>query len=314
MLAEPGTEVEGRACTGRAIWATSTEGYGSSFHVVLPMTPALSQPAQQRAAPCIKLAPLNILAADDVPQNLELLTLLLGKQGHTITGASDGAIAVQLAAEGRFDETQLGRPRVPIIAMTASVLEKDREATNAAGMEGFAPKPVDMHVLGRELAMVLGIAIDEQAQTSGPETLLQVLNHQHALLRWAGEERAYHRALRSFAADRAGAENQDLHPVVEPRGEVVGLVMDVAEIAVGRALHALVGADPHRAHADVGSGLQVDGDVVGEGGAGRIDAMLLHQRVVDLRMRLGPVFARGDVEDRLEVMRHAQPLHHALGV
>ncbi|WP_377703345.1 MHYT domain-containing protein [Pseudoduganella sp. UC29_71] len=213
---------------GGQIWATSTEGHGSAFHVVLPLTPGVSQPAQQRPAASIKLPPLNILAADDVPQNLELLTLLLGKQGHSITGASDGAIAVQLAAEGRFDvilmdvqmpgmdgleatrriraqEEKLGRPRVPIIAMTASVLEKDREATSAAGMEGFAPKPVDLHVLGRELAMVLGLAIDEEVPEAGEDTLLQVLNHTHALHRWAGEERAYHRALGSFAADRAQA-------------------------------------------------------------------------------------------------------------
>jgi len=216
---------------GGQIWATSTEGHGSAFHVVLPLTPAASQPAQQRPAPSIKLPPLNILAADDVPQNLELLTLLLGKQGHSITGASDGAIAVQLAAEGRFDvilmdvqmpgmdgleatrriraqEAQLGRPHVPIIAMTASVLERDREATNAAGMEGFAPKPVDMHVLGRELALVLGIAIEEEAADSSAHPLLQVLNHAHALHRWAGQERVYHRALRSFAAERADAMDE----------------------------------------------------------------------------------------------------------
>jgi CheY-like chemotaxis protein len=105
----------------------------------------------------------------------------------------------------RAQEEKLGRPRVPIIAMTASVLEKDREATSAAGMEGFAPKPVDLHVLGRELAMVLGLAIDEEMPEAGADTLLQVLNHTHALHRWAGEERAYHRALGSFAADRAHA-------------------------------------------------------------------------------------------------------------
>jgi PAS domain S-box-containing protein len=250
---------------GGQIWATSTEGHGSAFHVVLPLMPAVNLPALQRQAPCIKLPPLNILAADDVPQNLELLTLLLGKQGHSVTGASDGAIAVQLAAEGRFDvilmdvqmpdvdgleatrrirvqEAQQGRGRVPIIAMTASVLEKDREATSAAGMDGFAPKPVDMHVLGRELAMVLGIAIDEEA-APGAEQSLQVLNHAHALHRWAGEERAYHRSLRNFAAERAQASGdlRSLSGVGSGQADDTAAAAAAAADAAGLA-HQLKGA------------------------------------------------------------------------
>ncbi|MYN07271.1 MHYT domain-containing protein [Pseudoduganella aquatica] len=246
---------------GGQIWATSTEGHGSAFHVVLPLTPAVNLPALQRQAPCIKLPPLNILAADDVPQNLELLTLLLGKQGHSVTGASDGAIAVQLAAEGRFDvilmdvqmpdvdgleatrriraqEAQQGRGRVPIIAMTASVLEKDREATSAAGMDGFAPKPVDMHVLGRELAMVLGIDIAEEAAPDAEQSL-QVLNHAHALHRWAGEERAYHRSLRNFAAERAQASGdlRSLTGVGTGHGDDAAAAADAAGLA-----HQLKGA------------------------------------------------------------------------
>ncbi|CAN7722741.1 PAS domain S-box protein [Pseudoduganella sp. LjRoot289] len=223
---------------GGQIWATSSEGQGSAFHVVLPLVAAASPVAPQAQAPCIKLPALNILAADDVPQNLELLMLLLGKQGHSITGASDGASAVQLAAEGRFDvilmdvqmpgmdgleatrriraqETQLGRPRVPIVAMTASVLDKDREATSAAGMEGFAPKPVDMQVLAREIAMVLGIAIDAGADGAYAGVTPQVLNHGRALNRWAGQQQAYHRALRSFAAERRDSAAAELRAMAD---------------------------------------------------------------------------------------------------
>ena len=39
-----------------------------------------------------------------------------------------------------------------------------------------------------------------------------------------------------------------------------------------------------------------------------------HQLVVDRLVRLGPVVAGDDVEDRLEMMRHAQPLHDLLGM
>ncbi len=41
---------------------------------------------------------------------------------------------------------------------------------------------------------------------------------------------------------------------------------------------------------------------------------LHHELLVDLLVRLRPIVAGRDVEDRLEVMGHAQPLHDALGV
>jgi HPt (histidine-containing phosphotransfer) domain-containing protein len=119
--------------------------------------------------------------------------------------------------------------------MTASVLEKDREATSAAGMEGFAPKPVDLHVLGRELAMVLGLAVDEEAQDAGEDTLLQALNHTHALHRWAGEERAYHRALGSFAAERA-------HAIGELRQRAEDAAAAAAPAEAAALAHQLKGA------------------------------------------------------------------------
>ncbi|MES2257892.1 MAG: MHYT domain-containing protein [Pseudomonadota bacterium] len=214
---------------GGQIWADSTEGQGSAFHVVLPLVPAVSQAPPQRRHVDIALPPLRILAVDDVPQNLELLTLLLGKQGHSVVCVSDGTGAVQLVGEGNFDvvlmdvqmpgmdgleatrriradETRLQRARVPVIAMTASVLEKDREATSAAGMDGFAPKPVDMQVLTRELAQVLGIA-----PTGGGDGISaaagapQVLNTVQGLRRWADQEIPYQRALRAFALERSSA-------------------------------------------------------------------------------------------------------------
>jgi PAS domain S-box-containing protein len=212
---------------GGRIWATSVEGQGSTFHVQLPLIYATSmtnpgQQDNQQALP--PLPPLRILAADDVPQNLELLTLLLGKRGHSVVTASDGAAAVQLAAEGEFDvilmdvqmpfmdgleatrqiraaELAQGRPRVPIIAMTASVLEKDRTATSIAGMDGFSPKPVDTLVLVKELARVLGLDLPElpQADDSG---VARVLNLGQGLRRWGEQQQPYYRALHTFVQER----------------------------------------------------------------------------------------------------------------
>jgi PAS domain S-box-containing protein len=134
--------------------------------------------AQQDAA--FALPPLRILAADDVAQNLELLRLMLERRGHSVTMAADGAAAAQLAGSAEFDvilmdvqmpvvdglaatrairaqAAQAGRRRLPIIAMTASVLEAHRQASSAAGMDGFASKPVDWPQLSRELARVMAL-------------------------------------------------------------------------------------------------------------------------------------------------------------
>eukprot|EP01032_Pedospumella_encystans_P001880 gene1880-2202_t len=49
--------------------------------------------------------------------------------------------------------------------MTASVLEAHRQASSAAGMDGFASKPVDWAQLSRELARVLALAAPAAPQT-----------------------------------------------------------------------------------------------------------------------------------------------------
>jgi CheY-like chemotaxis protein len=91
------------------------------------------------------LPPLAILAADDVPQNLELLQLALQRYGHQVTAVQDGQAAE--AGTQRFDvilmdvqmsgtdgltatrkiraiEAQRASTPTPIIALTASVWRK----------------------------------------------------------------------------------------------------------------------------------------------------------------------------------------------
>ena len=216
---------------GGSLWADSTPGQGSIFHVRLPLLAARDETVRSAAAPT-PLPPMRILAADDVPQNLEVLLLLLAKLGHTVTGANDGAMAAQLASEGRFDailmdlqmpgmdglestrriragEAAQGRERTPIIAMTASVLERDREATREAGMDGFTSKPVDVAVLTQELARVLGLPPAASPLALAPAQVRgMVLDIEQGLLRWSGQQEAYQRALRRYARDHQGAAQE----------------------------------------------------------------------------------------------------------
>jgi CheY-like chemotaxis protein len=74
-----------------------------------------------------------------------------------------------------------------VIALTASVLSKDREEASQAGMQGFATKPVDLPELEKEIARVLqtGLVTFEQQV---PVDLMNDDPWQQALQRWGSED------------------------------------------------------------------------------------------------------------------------------
>ena len=109
---------------------------------------------------------LTILLAEDNPINMMLIRELLKRRGHHVVEVTTGDAAVKAMAEARFDllltdihmpgmdgiesarairkdETASGRDRVPIVALTADVLETGKRACQEAGMDGFLTKPVD---------------------------------------------------------------------------------------------------------------------------------------------------------------------------
>lgn len=156
----------------------SQPGVGSSFHIWLPLPPG-RQPASVAVDHLpLDLPALDILIADDVAQNLELLTLVLQNHKHRVTAAHNGQEAIQHFLKTRFDvilmdvhmpetdglqATRLIRQRerlknlkpTPIIALTASVMARDRREAREAGMDGFAVKPLDTPRLFEEIARVL---------------------------------------------------------------------------------------------------------------------------------------------------------------
>jgi two-component system cell cycle response regulator DivK len=109
----------------------------------------------------------NILYIEDNPGNRMLVRRILEAEGYTIREAIDGPAGLEMAAAERPDLILLDinlpeidgydlakRMRampnlegVPILAVTANVMQGDRERTMAAGCNGFIPKPIDVDKL-----------------------------------------------------------------------------------------------------------------------------------------------------------------------
>ena len=117
----------------------------------------------------------KILIADDKATSRELLRTVLERQGYAITEAADGEEALQKALAEAPDlillDLQMPRrtgyevlrelrkdPRhaeLPIIALTASAMQGDREKALAAGFTGYIAKPVALVHLREEVSRLL---------------------------------------------------------------------------------------------------------------------------------------------------------------
>lgn len=127
--------------------------------------------AQPRSA-----RPLSVLVAEDNAVNQRVATAMLERLGHRVTLAVNGSEAVAKWREGKFDlvlmDVQMpeldgfeatrsirdyelnGKPRTPIIAMTAHAMTGDRERCLEAGMDDYVSKPVRREALDAAIARI----------------------------------------------------------------------------------------------------------------------------------------------------------------
>ncbi len=132
-----------------------------SLHAVTDIT------RRQRQVCC---SIMRVLLVEDNPVNQRLTRRVLEKLNCEVTTANDGLAASALWQSDPFDlilmdcvmpeldgfeatrklrqwEQEHQLPRIPVVALTASAMEKDEEKCHAAGMDSFVAKPVKMEML-----------------------------------------------------------------------------------------------------------------------------------------------------------------------
>jgi signal transduction histidine kinase/DNA-binding response OmpR family regulator len=139
--------------------------------------------AHEPSAPAPGMRSLRVLLADDNKVNQILASTLLTKAGHRVDLAGNGIEAVSAVSQRPYDVVLMdmqmpemdgidatrriralptAESRIPIVAMTASVMAQDRLRCAEAGMNGYVAKPIDPALLFRELARCTG----QQAETA----------------------------------------------------------------------------------------------------------------------------------------------------
>lgn len=99
----------------------------------------------------LKLEGVEVIEADEAPKGLQLAE---SEQPSLILmdihmPGMDGLTATRLLRENELTRD------IPIIAVTASVMEKDRNKTIEAGCDGVIPKPIDPDIFATQLASYL---------------------------------------------------------------------------------------------------------------------------------------------------------------
>jgi PAS domain S-box-containing protein len=179
---------------GGAIEAHDNAGEGTTFVVTLPLTRMGDSivlpsppPMESNGEPDVAAGPaLRVLAAEDNTVNQLVLKTLLHQIGIDPVIVDNGAQAVAAwsreawdvilmdiqmpemdgptaAAVIRTREKTEGRPRTPIIALTANAMAHQVAEYLAAGMDGFVAKPIEVSRLFEAMQQVLGKDADAEA-------------------------------------------------------------------------------------------------------------------------------------------------------
>ncbi len=133
----------------------------------------------------------RIMYVEDDPSASLLVHRILAAEGYEVMEVDDGLAAIELARRAHPDlilmdinlpgidgyaiSTKLKSlpetRHIPIVALTANVIEGDRDRALAAGCDGYIPKPVDVDTFPHEIAAFLSGKREQIAETALLEKL-----------------------------------------------------------------------------------------------------------------------------------------------
>ncbi len=152
------------------------------FRLALPAVQAAAPPLPEPGEPGAELEeegrPLRLLAAEDNPNNRQVLRIILDMLGADVTFAENGAEAVEAWAAADYDailmdiqmpimdgmlatreirrrEAEAGSAPIPILAVTANAMPHHVKECLAAGMDAHVPKPIRAAQLFEALTALL---------------------------------------------------------------------------------------------------------------------------------------------------------------
>ena len=158
------------------IGVQSQLGVGSTFWFEFP-APATERPEIGAEDTEVPLPKLKVLVAEDNRVNQMVIQRFLDRLSAEVVMVADGDQAVEAVQADDFDVVLMDRHmpgtdgleaarrirnldstvnRIPIVAITASVMAQDRAACMAAGMDAVLPKPVELTSLKQTLHAVAG--------------------------------------------------------------------------------------------------------------------------------------------------------------
>ena len=229
-----------------SISVTSTPGSGTTFWLRMPM-PAAELPASQATAatapPKASLpdrpagTPLAVLLAEDNEVNVYLFESMLANAGCKIDVAPNGQSAVDQWLRTHYDvifmdvqmpgmdghaatrairqlETQTGRLRTPIYALSAHAFATDAQASLAAGCDVHLTKPVSKATLLAALATLGPSSMGTALRPPPPsQPRVAAFDGEAALARMDGDRAMYQRVLQHasvFIADWPNSQDRAL--------------------------------------------------------------------------------------------------------
>ncbi len=172
------------AMMGGQLTLESRVGEGSCFRfaVELPVVQAAAAITAASPAPPVattpRAAPRRLLVAEDNVVNQKLVVTLLRKWGHEVTLTADGVEAlaalysntfdgalldlqmpnldgIEVARQWREHERATGRPRLPLVAVTARVLPEDAALCAEVGFDAHLPKPLNSRLLAETIEQTM---------------------------------------------------------------------------------------------------------------------------------------------------------------